>query len=186
MGLLIDGDTTIATSAKVYVDGVSMNNVYVDGVLVWTKAASSVTWSPCYTGSLIIPFYMDIGPGGDCFTESGYVENAYTNMSYVNIYDYIQRGLIQADAVLWSEMFSGSGASMGDRIMDELVANTSSTCLTGNLPWVPNSGSGIGSELLMPDQVASSVWQGAITGWFSMCGYIVTEFFEVTALYYGV
>lgn len=173
MGLVIDG-TTISTSANVYVDGIAVNNVYIDGTLVWTKNASGKSWKIAWSGSLILPPYVNSDPyyGG---YEEGYVEQVYSNITAD-----ISGKEIQVDAKFYYDVYDENLEYGYSEELDSLSLNTSST--SSNLPWSP-SGTYMSSQLYHLD-IGSGVYQGAWTGWMYLWGSYMFEWFEVTALYY--
>lgn len=205
MSLVIDG-TTIATSANVYVDGTAMSKVYIDGTLVWTKAAqqlTSVTWHPAWSGNLLIAPFYDIG-GWDGSVDSVYdtfgfndvsialIHNqngAFTNGAITTLINGVHNKLVQAEAMLLTDIYHTNGLVYQDtELNDNLSADTSSSTLTSNLPWEPVGPNGEeGAILDMPSAGATLVNQTARTMYHEdyYGDYVFYTYFVLTSLYAG-
>jgi hypothetical protein len=172
MGLIIDG-TTIATSANVYVDGVAVNNVYIDGTLVWTKAAAK-SWKTAWSGSVILdPYGIDSMNGsGDAGTVSATVTGA------------ISGSIIQVDGIYYQDIFDLSSGSVVDQVTETITANKSTSNPAAMSTYYASTTS-IGAYLNKPTYSGSTITLSAYTGYQMVYdSYMSVEYFEVTAVYY--
>ena len=197
MSLIIDG-TTIPTSGNVYVDGTAVQKVYIDGTLVWTKAASSVTWALGWSGQEYIDPFVDYGPyfNGQVPDypedewEAGEVTITYASGWTLSqtVYNALSNGLVQANADLRIDTYDVNGNLRMRASYESISADLSSGNTKGNLPWSPTEYSLIGSTLNLPVHVGSGrIDQSATTGWCwnpdqGTCDF---EYFEIRDIYYG-
>lgn len=170
MGLVIDG-TTISTSANVYVDGVAVNNVYIDGTLVWTKASSG-SWKTAWSGNIILmPYGLDKGILG--------VGTVYDKVSGT-----ITGNIIQAEGIYYQDLFD-TGWNPVDSYTEDIIPNKSTTNPTAMGTWYPSSPY-YDVCLYQPTYMGNNLIEISADTAFDFVGseLMFSEYFVITAIYY--
>lgn len=172
MGLVIDG-TTISTSANVYVDGVAVSKVYIDGTLVWTKASSSTgSWKTAWSGSVILMPYGYDDMSGNFGTVYAQVDGTITG------------NIIQAEGIYYQDLIDSDG-NLVDSYPEDIIPNKSTTNPTAMGTWYPSS-SYFGVCLYQPTYMGNNLIEiSADTAWDLVDSEtLLGEYFEITAIYY--
>ena len=191
-------DGIIPTTANVYVNDIPMRKVYINDILVWTKATVPIcTWESAWTGALrltpvgnnIDPRYWDAVNIPEGFIEfnidliDGEGGNFTGNNRFTTLLNSIDTGLVQAYAQAFRAIYHKTNGFKKIDYLGELSATTSTDTLTGNLPSREFGEGGISFNITRPG--SSHIQLSASTYKWEEGDNIYIEFIELIELHAG-